>query len=84
MLSSYVPDPLQSAQIHESAKGYLLEPDSRSQRPKAPDCLWIIKITYPSVETNKLQRVLPRAYPSTDLNQFSIQQDLHILAAVNS
>ena len=60
------------------------EPDSRFQRPKVPDRLWIIKVTYLSVETNKLQRVLPRAYPSIDLNQFSIQQHLHILAAVNT
>ena len=44
----------------------LFEPDSRFQRPKVHDCLWIIKITCLSVETNKLQRVLPRAYPSTD------------------
>ena len=60
------------------------EPDSRFQRPKALDRLWIIKITHLSVQTNKPQRVLPRAYPSTDVNQFSIQQHLHIPAAVNT
>ena len=31
-----------------------------------------------NVETNKLQRILPRACSSTDLHQFSIQQYLHI------
>ena len=39
-----------------------------------PDRLWIIKIKYPSVEINKLQRVLSKAYPSTEMNQFSIQE----------
>ena len=62
----------------------LFEPDSRFQRWKVPDRLWIIKITYLSVETNKLQKVLPTAYPSTYLNQCSIQQHLHIPAAVNT
>ena len=35
-------------------------------------------MTYINVETDKLQRILPRACSSTDLNQFSIQQHLHI------
>ena len=35
-------------------------------------------MTYINVETNKLQGILARACSSTDLNQFSIQQHLHI------
>ena len=67
MLSSYVSTPLQSAQIHENATKISLnltvsfEPDGRLQRCKVLDRLWIIKVTYQSVETNKLQRVLRRA-----------------------
>ena len=62
----------------------LFEPDNRFQRRKVPDRLWILKMTYKNVETNKLQRILPRACSSTDLNQFSIQQHLHIPAVVNT
>ena len=62
----------------------LFEPDYRFQRRKVPDRLWTLKMTYINVETSKLQRMLPRACSSTDLNQFSIQQHLHILAAVNT
>ena len=62
----------------------LFEPDYRFQRRKVPDRLWTLKMTYINVETNKLQRILPRACSSTDLNQFSIQQHLHIPAVVNT
>ena len=81
--SSYVPDPLQSARSMKLRQD-LFEPDYRFQRRKVPDRLWTLKITYINVETNKLQRILPRACSSTDLNQFSIQQHLHIPAAVNT
>ena len=60
MSPSFVPDPLQSAQINEMRRTQdLFELDSRFQRPKVPDRFWIIKI-HVSVETNKLQWVLPR------------------------
>ena len=35
-------------------------------------------MTYTNVETDKLQKIIPRACSSTDLNQFSMQQHLHI------
>ena len=60
------------------------EPDGRLQRREVPDRLWITKITYLIVGTNKLQRILPRTLLFTDLNQFLIQLHLHFPAAVNT
>ena len=59
MSSRYVTDPLQSAQIHTNETKISLNPTVGFQGAKQR--LWIIKITYLSVESNKLQRVLPRA-----------------------
>ena len=74
------------SQLHDSRNcdEDLFEPDNRFQRRKVPDRLWTLKMTYVNVETNKLQRILPRACSSTDLNRFPIQQHLHIPAAVNT
>ena len=77
----YVPDPLQSAQIHENATKICLNRQQTSKAQSTRSSLDHKKITYLSVETNKLPQ---RAYPSTELNQFSIQQHLHIPAAVNT
>ena len=60
------------------------EPDRRLQRREVPDRLWITKITYLIVGTDKLQRILPRTLLFTDLNQFLIQLHLHFPAAVNT
>ena len=57
------------------------EPDGGLQRREVPDRLWITKITYLIVGTNKLQRILPRTLLFTDLNQFLIQPRLHFPAA---
>ena len=43
-----------------SNSGKPFEPDGRLQSREVPDRLWITKITYLIVGTNKLQRILPR------------------------
>ena len=51
--------PSAAAQIQENP----FEPDGRLQSVQSrevPDRLWITKITYLIVGTNKLQRILPR------------------------
>ena len=48
--------PSAAAQIQENP----FEPDGRPQRREVPDRLWITKLTYLIVGTNKLQRILPR------------------------
>ena len=48
--------PSAAAQIQENP----FEPDERLQKREVPDRLWITKITYLIVGTNKLQRILPR------------------------
>ena len=72
--------PSAAAQIQENP----FEPDGRLQRREVPDRLWITKITYLIVGTNKLQRILPRTLPFTDLNQYLIQLHLHFPTAVNT
>ena len=48
-------------QIHENATeiAFNLKEDFM-QRRKVPDRLWMIKITYLTGRTNKLQRILPK------------------------
>ena len=48
--------PSAAAQVQENP----FEPDGRLQKREVHDRLWITKITYLIVETNKLQRILPR------------------------
>ena len=48
--------PSAAAQIQENP----FELDGRLQRREVPDRVWIMKITYLIVGTNKLQRILPR------------------------
>ena len=48
--------PSEAAQIQENP----FEPDGRLQSREVLDRLWITKITYLIVGTNKLKRILPR------------------------
>ena len=48
--------PSAAGQIQENP----FEPDGRLERREEPDRLWITKVTYLIVGTNKLQRILPR------------------------